>query len=59
MTNKTIKQKTEELNKLVEWFDSEDFEVEKAIGKYKQAKKLADEIKQDLDKAKLEIEEIN
>ncbi len=59
MTKKTIKQKTEALNKLVEWFESDDFEVEQAIAKYKQAKQLADEIKDDLDQAKLKIEKID
>ncbi len=59
MTNKTIKQKTAELNKLVEWFDSDDFEVEQAIAKYKQAKQLAEEIRQDLEQAKLEIKRLD
>lgn len=44
MKNKTIKMQTDELNKIIEWFDSENFELEQAMEKYEQASKLADEI---------------
>ncbi len=46
--NKTIAQKTEELNKIVAWFDNEDFELEQALAKYKEAEELAAEIEADL-----------
>jgi exodeoxyribonuclease VII small subunit len=55
-TNKTISQKTAELNKMVEWFDSDDFVLEEAIDKYKMAEKLAAEIEQDLSSLKNEIQ---
>ena len=53
--NKTIAQKSEELNNLVTWFDSEDFSVEAAIDKFKQAEKLAASIEKDLLTIKNEV----
>jgi len=53
--NKSITEKTNELNKLVEWFDSDDFTIEQAIDKYKLAEKLATEIENDLLSIKNEI----
>ncbi len=55
-TNKSIQEKTAELNKLVEWFDSEDFKLEQALDNYKQAEKLASEIEKDLLSLKNEIQ---
>ena len=55
-TNKSIQEKTAELNKLVEWFDSEDFKLELALDNYKQAEKLASEIEKDLLSLKNEIQ---
>ena len=46
--NKTIAQKSEELSELVSWFDSEDFNLEIAVDKFKQAEKLANSIEKDL-----------
>jgi exodeoxyribonuclease VII small subunit len=54
-TNKSIQEKTTELSKLVEWFDSEDFTLEAALDKFKQAEKLAVEIEHDLTSLKNEI----
>jgi exonuclease VII small subunit len=53
--NKTIAQKSEELDNLVAWFDSEDFSVEAAIDKFKQAEKLAASIEKDLLTIKNEV----
>ncbi|MGE5327873.1 MAG: hypothetical protein ACM3KH_00910 [Thiobacillus sp.] len=53
--NKSIQKKTEELNKMIEWFDSEDFDLELALDKFKQAEKLAEEIENDLKNLKNEI----
>ena len=55
-TNKSIQEKTAEINKLVEWFDSEDFKLELALDNYKQAEKLASEIEKDLLSLKNEIQ---
>lgn len=53
--NKTINDKTEELSKLVAWFDGEDFSVEEALDKFKQAEILATEIENDLNTLKNEV----
>ena len=55
-TNKSISEKTTELSNLVSWFDSEDFNLEAAIDKFKQAEKLATEIEKDLMLLKNEIQ---
>lgn len=47
-TNKTITQKMQDLTALVAWFESDEFELEKALDKYKDAEKLAAEIEHDL-----------
>ena len=54
--NKSIQEKTTELTKLVEWFDSSDFTLEAALDKFKQAEKLATEIEQDLSSLKNEVQ---
>lgn len=54
--NKTIQEKTAELNSLVAWFDSEEFAVETALEKFKQAEQLAEEIEKDLRAIKNDIQ---
>lgn len=46
--NMSISEKTIKLNELVEWFDSDDFELEAALDKFAEAEKLASEIEADL-----------
>ena len=46
--NPTISEKTIQLNELVAWFDSDDFEIEAALDKFAAAEKLASEIEADL-----------
>ena len=46
--NSSISEKTIKLNELVEWFDSDDFELEAALDKFAEAQKLAGEIESDL-----------
>jgi exonuclease VII small subunit len=53
--NKSIQEKTAELTKLVAWFDSEDFSLESALTKFKEAEKLAVSIENDLLSLKNEI----
>ncbi len=53
---KTLNQKIQDLDEKVEWFYSDEFELEKAVGKYKEATKLAKEIEEDLAMLKNEIE---
>ena len=55
-TNKSIQEKTAELTKLVEWFDSDEFTIELALDKFKFAEKLATEIENDLSSLKNEIQ---
>ena len=51
----TISQKLEQLEKLVAWFDSEDFVLENALEKYKSAEKIADEITEELNSLQNEV----
>ena len=55
MSEKTLNQKIEELNKEVEWFYSDDFRLEEATNRYREAVNLAKEIEKDLDSLKNEI----
>lgn len=53
--NKTIQQKLAELGEMVAWFDSEQFALEEALERFKQAEKLAEEIEGDLNELKNEV----
>ena len=53
---KNLNSKIADLDKQVEWFYSDEFELTEAVEKYKQAAKLAKEIEKDLDELKNEIE---
>lgn len=53
--DKTVTQKIAELGNLVAWFESDDFELEQAIAKYKEAEKLAEEVERDLSALKNEV----
>jgi len=55
LKNKSIQDKTAELTKLVSWFDSDEFEIELALDKFKQAEELAVDIEKDLSTLKNEI----
>lgn len=59
MSEKTLNQKLKDLDKQVEWFYSDDFRLEKASEKYKEALKLSEEIEKDLKNLKNEIEVLN
>lgn len=56
MKSNNIKEKTENLNKIIAWFSGNDFEIEQAIEKFKEAQKIADDIEQELKQLKNEIE---
>ncbi len=51
-----LNQKIEKLDEKVEWFYSDDFKLEEAVEKYKDALKLAKDIEKDLDSLRNEIE---
>ena len=54
--NKTISQKINQLDKEVEWFYGEDFDLDKATEHYKKSLELAKEVEKDLKSLKNEIE---
>lgn len=56
MADLTLNQKIKELDKKVEWFESPDFKLEKAVLNYEEALKLAEEIEKDLKNLKNEVE---
>lgn len=53
--NQTVSQKIEKLREMVEWFESDDFVLDEAIERYKNAEKLAGEIEEDLANLRNEI----
>ena len=53
--SKTIKEKMAELDAYVEWFESDEFELEKAVDTFKKAEVLAKEIEVDLATIKNDI----
>jgi exonuclease VII small subunit len=59
MAEKNLNQKLKELDKQVEWFYSDDFKLEDASRKYKEALRLSEEIEKDLKNLKNEIEVLN
>ncbi len=54
--NKSIQDKISELSQLVSWFDSDDFTLETAIDKFKEAELLAETIEKDLTALKNDIQ---
>ena len=52
----SLNQKIEKLDGQVEWFYSDEFKLEEATSKYKEAVGLAKEIEKDLSERKNEIE---
>lgn len=54
--NKTLKQKIDELEKSTDWFYSDEFSLDEAAKKYKDAIDLAKELQKDLSDLKNEIE---
>lgn len=51
----SIQNKLTQLDQLVAWFESDDFELEKAVDKLQEAQKLATDIEHDLDNVENEI----
>ena len=54
-SDKTIQEKMNELNDMVQWFQGDDFVLEEAVGKFKAADALASSIDEDLTALKNEI----
>ncbi|MBQ3292764.1 exodeoxyribonuclease VII small subunit [Candidatus Saccharibacteria bacterium] len=53
---KNLNQKIKKLDEKVEWFNSDEFELDKAVEEYKEALALAVEIEEDLKNLKNEVE---
>lgn len=58
MSNKKIESlqdKINRLSKMVAFFDTDDFDIEQALEKYKEAEKLSEEIREQMSDVKNEI----
>lgn len=55
----TINQRIEKLNQQIEWFYSDDFNLDQATTKYREAASSAREIEQSLDELKNQVEIID
>lgn len=53
---KTLNQKIADLDSKVEWFYSDEFNLDEAVAKYKESVVVAKEIQKDLESLKNEIE---
>ena len=56
---KSFKEKMTELDTLLEWFDSEEVNLDEAVQKYEQALELSKELETELTSAKNKIEVLN
>ena len=57
-SEKTIQEKISQLDELVAWFESDDFQLEQASAKLKEAAKLASDIEHDLNAVANDIEQV-
>ena len=55
-SKKTLNQKISDLDVKVEWFYSDDFNLDEAVAKYKESVAVAKEVQEDLKNLKNEIE---
>lgn len=55
-SNQTIQQKTDQLDGIIAWFNSEDFTLEQALDKFKQAEVIAEDVQKDLQNLKNDIQ---
>lgn len=55
MSEKTLKQNLSKFESVIDWFDNEDIDIEKAIEKYEEGAKLAETIKKQLESEKNRI----
>lgn len=55
-SSKTIQEKITALQELTAWFESDEFELEKALDVFRQAEELAAEIETDLKKLKNDVQ---
>lgn len=57
-SDQTIQDKISKLDEAVAWFESDDFELEQASAKLKEAAKLAKEIEESLDTVANDIQQV-
>ena len=57
-TDKTIQERMTELSEIIQWFQSDDFTLEEAVGRYKAAEELAVSIEGTLNSLKNDIQVI-
>jgi exodeoxyribonuclease VII small subunit len=55
---KNYKQMSDELNKLIEWFESDELNLDEAVGKYEQAMQLISEMESHLKTAENKVKKI-
>ena len=55
-SEKSIKQSLDKFETIVEWFNSDDIDIEKAIAKYEEGAALAEDIKKQLETEKNRIQ---
>lgn len=51
----TLQEKINRLGDMVAFFDTDDFDIEQALEKYKEAERLSDEIREQMNEVKNEI----
>lgn len=56
--NKTVNDKIEQLNREVEWFYGDDFQLDQAVERYQSANDLASDIEHELSELKNQVEVI-
>lgn len=54
--NDSLREKLEKFENIINWFDSDEVDIETAIKKYEEGAKIADDIKKQLKEAKNSIE---
>lgn len=57
--DKSLKELLADFEKIVEWFEGEDLEIEEASKKFKEGSKLAETIKEKLENSKNQVSIIN
>ncbi len=57
-TTVTVQEKIDQLDQIVAWFDGDDFQLEQATTKLKEAAKLATDIEKDLSAVENDIQEV-
>ena len=55
MSQKSITEKLGEIDELVAWFSSAEFDIDEALVKYEELAKLSEEVKKDLDQLENKI----